>query len=37
VHGCASFPELDFSFAEPETVTLISHVYFNFDSGGRWF
>jgi hypothetical protein len=25
VHGCASFPELDFSFAEPETVTLISH------------
>jgi hypothetical protein len=34
MHGCASFPELVFSFAKPETEKLTSHVYFNFVGGG---
>jgi hypothetical protein len=29
MHGCTSFPELDFSFVKPETMKLINHVYFN--------
>jgi len=36
MHGCASFPELDFSFAKPETEKLTSHVYFNFVGGCCW-